>query len=121
MNSIRRKMHQNEYMPVRIRFGRDDSDPGGQARTWALVLANLLTLVSISLAALGLWRLGADLDVAGGFVFAAGPLSHWQVWIGAALAVEFASWKLAGYGLRGTVADGGPENVATEAERAARG
>ena len=54
-------------------------------------------MVSLSCAALGLWRVGADLDWAGGFVFSDGFLSHWQVWIGAAAAVQYAAWRLTRY------------------------
>jgi hypothetical protein len=43
---------------------------------------------------MGLWRVGTDLDWAGGFVFQNGFLSHWQVCIGAAVAVQYASRRL---------------------------
>jgi hypothetical protein len=44
-----------------------------------------------------MWRVGADLDWAGGFVFPEGFLSHWQVWIGAAVAIQYAGWRLTRY------------------------
>jgi hypothetical protein len=59
-----------------------------------MLAASLLTLVAISCASLGLWRMGADLDWAGEFVFRNGFLSHWQVWIGAAVGVQYTSWRL---------------------------
>ena len=43
---------------------------------------------------------GTDLDWAGGFVFSEGFLSHWQVWIGAAVAMQYGSWRLARYARR---------------------
>jgi hypothetical protein len=43
---------------------------------------------------------GADLDWAGAFVFQNGILSHWQVWIAAALAVQYVSWQLTRYARR---------------------
>jgi hypothetical protein len=55
--------------------------------------ATLLTLVAISFAAMGLWRIGADLDCAGDFVFQSGLLSHWQVWIAAAFGVQHAQYR----------------------------
>ena len=61
----------------------------------AMLSASLLTLVAISCASLGLWRLGTDLDWAGDFVIQDGFLSHWQVWIGCAVGVQYASWRLA--------------------------
>ena len=63
----------------------------------ATLAASLLTMVSLSCAALGLWRVGTDLDWAGGFVFSDGFLSHWQVWIGIATAVQYAAWRLTRY------------------------
>jgi hypothetical protein len=66
----------------------------------ATLAASLLTMASLSCAALGLWRVGTDLDWAGGFVFSDGFLSHWQVWIGAAAAVQYAAWRLTRYARR---------------------
>jgi hypothetical protein len=63
----------------------------------AKLSASLLTLVAISCASLGLWRMAADLDWAGDFVFQSGFLSHWQVWIGAAAGGQYASLRLARY------------------------
>ena len=73
-------------MIVRIRFGRGRlvTRRKGKNGKAALLLASLLSLVAISFAALGFWRLGEDLGVAGDFVFRTGFLSHWQVWIAAA-------------------------------------
>lgn len=52
--------------------------------------ASLLSLIAISFASLGLWGIGADLDLAGDFVLQSGLLSHWQVWIGAAVGTQYA-------------------------------
>jgi hypothetical protein len=62
-----------------------------------MLAASLLTLVSISCASFALWRIGTDLDWAGDFVFPSGLLSHWQVWTGIALAVQYMSWRLSRY------------------------
>jgi hypothetical protein len=62
-----------------------------------MLSASLLTLIAISCASLGLWRVGTDLDRAGEFVFLNGFLSHWQVWIGAAVGVQYASSRLTRY------------------------
>ena len=64
----------------------------------AMLSASLLTMVAIGCAALGLWRMGTDLGWAGDFVFQNGILSHWQVWTGAAVGVQYMSWRLTGYG-----------------------
>ena len=78
--------------------GVDDSVTGGNTPgRIATLSASLLTLIAISFASLGLWDVGADLDQAGHFVFRSGFLSHWQVWIGAAVATQYAGVQLARY------------------------
>jgi hypothetical protein len=86
-------------MVVKIRFGRGPvlSRRSGKNSRIAMLSASLLTLVSISCASLGMWRIGKDLEWAGDFVFPNGFLSHWQVWAGAAGAVQYFSWRLARY------------------------
>jgi hypothetical protein len=59
--------------------------------------ATLLSLVSIACASLGVWRVGSDLGWAGDFVVHDGFLSHWQVWVGAAAGLQYASLLLARY------------------------
>jgi hypothetical protein len=56
-----------------------------------------MTLIALGCASLGLWRVGSDLGWAGGFVLQKGFLSHWQVWIGAAAGVQYASVRLTHY------------------------
>jgi hypothetical protein len=91
-----------EFMVVKVRFARGPmvSRRKGKNSRIATLAASLLTMVSLSCAALGLWRVGADLDWAGGFVFSEGFLSHWQVWIGAAVAVQYGAWRLTRYAAR---------------------
>lgn len=86
-------------MVVRIRFGRGPvvTRRKGKNSRIATLAASLLTMASLGFASLGLWRVGADLDWAGQFVFANGMLSHWQVWIGAAVAIQYLSWRLSRY------------------------
>ena len=86
-------------MVVKVRFARGPmvSRRKGKNSRIATLASSLLTMVSLSCAALGLWRVGTDLDWAGGFVFPDGFLSHWQVWIGAAAAVQYAAWRLTRY------------------------
>jgi len=86
-------------MVVKVRFARGPmvSRRKGKNSRIATLAASLLTMVSLSCAALGLWRVGADLDWAGGFVFSDGFLSHWQVWIGIAAAAQYAAWRLTRY------------------------
>ena len=92
----------------------------GKNSRMAMLAASLLTLVSISCASLGLWRLGTDLDWAGDFVFSRGLLSHWQVWIGTAIAVQYGCWRLTRYAKTASETDAlDPEETSTEPARAA--
>ena len=88
-----------DFMVVKIRFGRGPvvTRRQGKNSSLAMLAASLLTMVSVSCGALGLWRLGSDLGWAGNFVVAHGLLSHWQVWIGVAVAVQYGAWRLTSY------------------------
>jgi len=90
---------QEHPMIVRIRFGRGRlvTNRKGKNSRAARLLASLLTLVAISFAIFGFWRLGQDLDILGDFVFPTGLFSHWQVWIAAAAATQYAVWRLMRY------------------------
>ncbi|HVV45507.1 MAG TPA: hypothetical protein VHC72_09885 [Bryobacteraceae bacterium] len=86
-------------MVVRIRFGRGpvvSSRPGKNSRI-ATLAGSVLTLVSLSCGSLALWRLGMDLGWAGNFVFTDGLLSHWQIWAGVAIAIQYVAWRLTRY------------------------
>jgi hypothetical protein len=110
-------------MLVRIRFGRGRlvTNRKGKNGRAARLLASLLTLIAISFAIFGFWRLGQDLDMLGDFVFPTGFLSHWQVWIAAAAATQYAVWRLMRYSRLAELenAEPNPEESAT-ASAAAR-
>jgi hypothetical protein len=94
-------------MVVKIRFGRGPlvtRRPGKNSRM-ATLAASVLTLFSISCASLSLWRVGADLALAGDFVFRDGILSHWQVWAGAAIAIQYCAWQLTRYAKKAVTAE----------------
>lgn len=83
---------------AKVGFGRGPlMPPGNKFGRFAVLGASLLTLTAISFASLGLWRVGTDLAWTRAFVIQKGFLSHWQVWIGAALAMQYASWWLVRY------------------------
>ena len=86
-------------MIVRIRFGhgRRVTRRQGKNGSAARVTASLLELVAICLGIFGFWRLGEDLGIAGDFVFSTGFLSHWQVWMAAGAAIQYACWRLTRY------------------------
>jgi hypothetical protein len=86
-------------MVVRIRFGMGPlvSRRKGKNARIAILAASVLTLGAVCLATLGLWRLSEDVDFGGDFVFQQGLLSHWQVWIAAAIGAQYAAWHLTRY------------------------
>jgi hypothetical protein len=86
-------------MIVRIRFGhgRPVTRRKGKNSRAARVTASLLGLVAICLGIFGFWRLGEDLGFTGDFVFSTGFLSHWQVWMAAGAATQYACWRLTRY------------------------
>ena len=87
-------------MRVRIRFVRHSRTAARRRRNQriALAVAALLTPGAAVAAALALWRIGADLDWANSFAIPSGIFSHWQVWLGAAAALQFCSRTLNRYG-----------------------
>jgi hypothetical protein len=86
-------------MVVRIRFGRGPvvTRRSGKNAGIARLASSLLTLIAISLGSFGAWRLATDLDLAGDFIFRDGILSHWQVWLGVAAAIQYGAWRLLHY------------------------
>ena len=87
-------------MRVRIRFARHPRTASRRRRNQriALAVAALLTPAAAVAAALALWRIGADLEWANSFAIPSGIFSHWQVWLGAAAALQFCSHILNRYG-----------------------
>jgi hypothetical protein len=64
---------------------------GSHAYDLLSFVALFLTPFTFMEAALGFWRLGADLGWAGSFFIDAGILSHWQVWFALAAFTQVAS------------------------------
>jgi len=86
-------------MIVKLRVG---SGPrirrqGIRNRRAAITAAALLTPFSVLAFALGGWRLAADLEWTSRFAIAAGPLSHWQVWITVSFLLQAAAAMLNRY------------------------
>jgi hypothetical protein len=57
-------------------------------------LVTLLTPVSLAAFVLAAWRLAADIGWAGSFAIARGPFSHWMVWTGIGLMMQFVAATL---------------------------
>lgn len=108
-------------MIVRIRFGRGRTvtNRKGKNSGAARLLASLLSLVAISFAIFGFWRIGQDLDILGDFVFPSGLLSHWQVWIAAAVGTQYTVWRLMRYSKQPESENNEPETEQSSAQKAA--
>jgi hypothetical protein len=90
-------------MVVRIRFGKGPkvSRRRGKNQRLALAVAGLLTPVALSACVLACWRIAADLNWTNSFAISNGIFSHWQVWLGAAAALQLCSRVLNRYGRGG--------------------
>jgi hypothetical protein len=87
-------------MVVRLRFRVGPAVRPGRTKNQKLAwaAASLLTPAALSAWVLAVWKLASDLDIAGPFGFGRGPLSHWQFWVVAALALTFVAARLNRYG-----------------------
>lgn len=95
-------------MVIRLRFMRGPkvAKKRDATRQVALALASLLTPAALMALALALWRLGMDLKLTGPFAISKGFFSHWQVWIGTAIALLAAAIYLNRYGRSGDASNG---------------
>ena len=93
-------------MIVRIRIGHSAKSvrKPRQQRRFAIGVASLLTPAACLAGALGLWRIAADLNLTGSFAIASGFFSHWQVWMGAAIALQLGAQLLNRYAKSGETA-----------------
>ena len=92
-------------MNVRIRIPRGQplKRAAGKNRQAALAIGALLAPASLMAYTLGVWRLASDIGIAGEFGIT-GVFSHWQVWIGLAIALHLTSASLNRYGKGGELA-----------------
>jgi hypothetical protein len=90
------------FMMVKVRFGRGPlvARRKGKNSRMAMLGSTFLTLVAITCGSMGMWRVGYDLNYAGAFVFQDGLLSHWQVWLAAAVGAQYSGWQLTRYARR---------------------
>src|SRR6266446_10291555 len=103
-------------MVVRIRLGRGPKVAGARRkkRQTALAIAALFPPAAFMACILGLWSLAAELDLTGSFAIPSGIFSHWQVWLGAALALQLCARSLNRY----AKSSDPPETVASAASAA---
>lgn len=95
---------------IRFQYGPRVSRRGRKNRHLALAAAALLTPAALTACALALWRLAADLHVAGQFAIADGLFSHWQVWFAVAILIQLIAIFLNRYGSGQPVVSDPPED-----------
>jgi len=90
-------------MVVRIRFGKGSKlgTKRKKNKRMALVLAALLPPSALAAAVLAIWRITADLNWTSSFAIPSGIFSHWQIWLGAAVALQMCARALNRYGKSG--------------------
>ena len=81
----------------RIRQGK------GKNRHIALAIAALLWPAVLTAYVLGLWALGAQIQVTGSFGIAHGAFSRWQVWLALAILLHITTIGIGRYGREGNV------------------
>jgi len=93
-------------MVLRIRFkvGPKLGSRRDGNRKVAVAAGALLTPAALVASVIAAWRVAADLNFANRFAIPSGPFSHWQVWLGAAAALQVCSRMLNRYGKRGDAA-----------------
>jgi hypothetical protein len=87
-------------MVIRIRLGHGPLIRKKRPvdRLLALALAGLLTPAAVVAGVLAVWRMGEDMGFARAFAIREGLFSHWQVWMGLSLLLEFIAMTLNRYG-----------------------
>ena len=89
-------------MVVRIRFRRGPLLGRKNRRQTlarlALAIAALMPPLALTAGLLAIWRIAADLKLAASFAIVNGLFSHWQVWMGAAVALQLLAYGLNRYG-----------------------
>ena len=90
-------------MVVRIRFGKGPKVCIKRRKNQriALAVAALLPPAAFLAGALGAWRIAADLNWTNSFAIPSGIFSHWQIWLGAAVALQACARILNRYGKSG--------------------
>jgi hypothetical protein len=105
MSNLSQKLLNWYHIPmvVRIRFGKGSKlgTKRQKNKRVVLLLAALLPPSALAAAVLAIWRIAADLNWTNSFAIPSGIFSHWQVWLGAAVALQLCARALNRYGKSG--------------------
>jgi hypothetical protein len=87
-------------MVVRIKFRRGPRVGKNRRRNkrLALAVAALLPPLALTAGLLAIWRIAADLKLAGSFAISDGIFSHWHIWMAAAVLLQACAFALNRYG-----------------------
>jgi hypothetical protein len=85
---------------IRLKHGRRIQRKQGKNRHVALAFGALLVPAALMAYVLGLWRLAADMGMAGAFGIT-GLFSHWQIWIVAGVLLQAIAASFNRYGQSG--------------------
>ena len=99
---------------IRLRTGPLVRKSGTKNQQLALGFAILMVPAIVSAYAFAVWRLAADLSFAGDFAIEGGVFSHWQPWLGIAVALHGLAVALNRYGKRRPVMEIPLDPVAQE-------
>jgi hypothetical protein len=83
---------------IRFRSGPSVRKGGRKNRRLAFAAAALLTPAALTACALAVWKLAADLRMAGPFGITDGLFSHWQVWLAVGIFIQTMAIFLNRYG-----------------------
>ncbi|MCX6630938.1 MAG: hypothetical protein NTW28_25265 [Candidatus Solibacter sp.] len=105
MSNLSQKLVNWYHVPmvVRIRFGKSSKlgRKRPKNRRLALLLAAILPPTALAAGVLAIWRVAADLNWTSSFAISSGIFSYWQVWLGAAVALQLCARALNRYGKSG--------------------
>lgn len=88
---------------VRLQTGPRIRRGSGKNRRVALAVAALLWPAVLTAYVLGLWALGAEIQLTGTFGIAHGVFSRWQVWLAVAIALHLMTVGIGRYGREGNL------------------
>jgi hypothetical protein len=88
---------------IRLQTGPRIRKERGKNRHVAAAIAALMWPAVFTAYVLGIWALGAEMQVTGAFGISRGMFSHWEAWMATAITMHLATVTLNRYGRSGTL------------------
>ena|ERR1017187_2239622 len=86
---------------VRLQTGPRIRKERGKNRHVASAIAAMMSPAVFTAYVLGIWALGAEIQVTGAFGIPHGMFSHWQAWVATAISLHLGAVTLNRYGRSG--------------------